>query len=115
MKPHPEIVPVFIATWIILGIAGVWFLIDRNVPRKKRLLPVFIIGTGAAFVIFVFLITGDVHVLAFVLPAAVLISILNLHMIKICSGCGRTIQSGIWFAKAEYCSKCGAKLDAKTH
>lgn len=86
--------------------------IDKNVPRKKRLLPVFIIGTGAAFVLFVFLMTGDLHVLAFVLPAVVLISLLNLRMIKVCSSCGRTIQSGIWFTKAEYCSKCGAKLES---
>jgi rRNA maturation endonuclease Nob1 len=85
--------------------------VDKNVPRKKRLLPVFIIGTGAAFVLFVFLMTGDLHVLAFVLPAAVLISILNLRMIRVCSGCGRTIQSGMWFTRAEFCSKCGAKLD----
>jgi hypothetical protein len=113
MKPHPEIVPWFIATWVVLGIAGIWFMvIDRNVPRKKRLLPVFIIGTGVAFVVFAFLITGDLHVLAFVLPAAALISFLNLRMMKVCSRCGRTIQSGMWFAKAEYCSKCGAKLES---
>jgi hypothetical protein len=113
MKPHPEIAPLFIVTWVVLGIAGIWFMfIDKNVPRKKRLLPIFIIGTGAAFVIFTFLLTGDLHVLAIVLPAAVLISFLNLRMIKICSNCGRTVQSGIWFTKAEYCSKCGAKLES---
>jgi hypothetical protein len=67
MKPHPEIAPLFIATWLVLGIAGIWLMfIDKNVPRKKRLLPVFIIGTGAAFVIFVFLMTADLRVLAFV-------------------------------------------------
>ena len=112
MTPHPEIMPLFIATWVVLGIAGIWLMfIDKNVPRKKQLLPVFIIGTGAAFVVFVFLITGDLHILAFVLPAAVLISFLNLRMIKVCSSCGRTIQSGMWFTKSEYCSKCGAKLE----
>lgn len=111
MKPRPDILPLFIMTWVVLGIAGIWLMfVDKNVPRKKRLLPIFIIGTGAAFVAFVFLITGDLHVLAVVLPAAVLISFLNLRMIKVCSSCGRTIQSGMWFTKAEYCSKCGAKL-----
>ena len=113
MTPHPEIAPLFIATWVVLGIAGIWLMfIDKNVARKKRLLPVFIIGSGAAFVFFVFLMTADLRVLAFVLPAAVLISFLNLRIIKICSRCGRTIQSGMWFAKAEYCSKCGAKLES---
>ena|SRR5215469_11930775 len=104
MTPHPEIAPLFTATWVVLGIAGIWLMfIDKNVPRKKRLLPVFIIGTGAAFVFFVFLMTGDLRLLAFVLPAAVLISFLNLRTIKVCSSCGRTIQSGMWFTKAEYC------------
>jgi hypothetical protein len=113
MKPHPEIAPLFIATWLILGITGMWLMfIDKNVPRKKRLLPVFIVGSGAAFVIFVFLITADLRVLAFILPATALLSVLNLRMIRICSSCGRTIQSGMWFTKAEYCSKCGARLDS---
>jgi hypothetical protein len=112
MKPHPEIAPLFIATWILLGIAGIWHMfIDRNVPRKKRLLPFFNIGSGALFVIFVFLMSGDLRVLAFMVPAVVLICFLNLRMIRVCSACGRTIQSGMWFTKAEYCSKCGARLD----
>jgi len=112
MTPHPEIMPFFIATWVVLAIAGVWLAFgDKNIPRRKRLLPVFIFGTGAAFVVFTFLITGDLHVLALVLPAAALISFLNLRMIKICSTCGRTIQTGLWFSKAQYCSKCGAKLE----
>lgn len=115
MTPHPGITPYFFATWVVLGTLSMWFLfVDRNVNRKKRLLPVFIIGTSTLFVVFVFLITGDLHILAFVLPAAVLIALMNLRMIKVCSTCGRTIQSGIMFAKAEYCSKCGAKLNPGT-
>jgi len=112
MTPHPEITPYFLATWVVPGTLGMWFFfVDRNVNRKKRLLPFFIIGTGALFVIFVFLITADLRVLAFVLPASILIAVMNLRMIKVCSSCGRTVQSGIMFAKAEYCSKCGAKLE----
>ncbi len=95
MRPHPEVVPLFIATWVALGIASLWFLyFDKNVVRKKRLLPISIIGSGALFVIFVFLISGDLRVMAFVVPAVVLISFLNLRMIKVCSSCGRTINSG---------------------
>jgi len=112
MRPHPDVVPLFIATWIALGIASLWFLyFDKNVVRKKRLLPIFIIGSGALFVIFVFSINGDLRVMAFVVPAVVLISFLNLRMIKVCSSCGRTINSGLCFLRAEYCSKCGAKLE----
>jgi len=112
MRPHPEIGPWFFATWIVLGIAGAWFVyFDRNVARKKRLLPVFIVGSGALFVIFAFLMSGSMRILAFMVPAVVLISFLNLRMIRVCSACGRTIQSGMWFTRAEYCSKCGARLE----
>jgi hypothetical protein len=112
MRPHPEITPWFFTTWIVLGIADLLFLyLDRNVARKKRLLPFFIIGSGALFIIFVFLISGNFGVLAFMLPAVVLISFLNLRMIRVCSACGRTIHSGMWFTRAEYCSKCGARLE----
>jgi hypothetical protein len=112
VAPHPEITPWFFGTWIVLGILGMWSsYFDKNVTRKKRLLPIFIIGSGALFVIFVFLISGDLRVLAFTLPAVALICVLNLRMIRVCSACGRTIQSGMWFTKAEYCSKCGARLD----
>jgi hypothetical protein len=85
--------------------------LDKDVARKKRLLPVFIIGSGALFVVFGFLISGSFSILAFMIPAVVLISLLNLCMIRICSACGRTIHSGMWFARAEYCSKCGARLE----
>jgi len=96
MRPHPEVAPLFIATWITLGIASVWFLyFDRNIARKKRLLPVFIIGSGALFAMFVFLISGDLRVMGMVVPAVVLISFLNLRIIRICSSCGRTINSGL--------------------
>jgi hypothetical protein len=112
MKPHPEITPWFIATWIVLGIVGLWSMyLDKDVARKKRLLPVFIIGSGALFVVFVFLISGSFGILAFMIPAVVLISFLNLRMIRICSACGRTIHSGMWFTRPEYCSKCGASLE----
>ncbi len=112
MKPHPEITPFFFGTWIALAIVGLWFMFfDRNVARKKKLLPVFIIGVGVLFVLFTFAMTGDLGAMAFVVPAVVLITVLNLRMTKVCTSCGRTVVSGIWFAKAEYCSKCGARLE----
>src|ERR1017187_4045819 len=94
MRPHPEITPWFFATWIVLAVFNLWSsFIDRNVTRKKRLLPVFIIGSGTLFVIFVFLITGDLRITAFAFVAVELITILNLHLIRICSACGRTVYN----------------------
>jgi hypothetical protein len=51
--------------------------------------------SGMLFVVFVFLISGSLGMLAFMIPGVVLISWLNLRMIRICSACGRTIHSGM--------------------
>ena len=112
MKPHPEISALFIGVWIALGVAGLWFTyLDKNISRKKRLLPVFIVGSGVIFALFVLWITGRLVTMILVVPAVVLITFLNLRQIKVCPTCGRTMHSGMWFTKAEYCSKCGGRLD----
>ena|SRR6266496_3773201 len=111
MKAHPELAPWFFGTWVVLGLCSVWlFFLNRNVAQKKRLLPIFIIGIGILFAGFVFLMTGDLTVMVFVVPAVALISFLNLRLIKVCENCGRTVYNNVWFSKMEYCSKCGAKL-----
>jgi len=112
MKPHPAPTALFIGAWIALCIVGWWVTyLDKNIPRKKRLIPIFIVGSGVIFAIFTLLITGDLHTMVLVIPAVALIIFLNLRQIKVCPTCGRTIHSGMWFSKAEYCSKCGGRLD----
>jgi hypothetical protein len=112
MKAHPEITPWFIGVWIAFGIVGLWVTyLDKNVIRKKRLLPVFIVGAGVVFVLFTLLMKGDFRAMVFVIPAVALITFLNLRQFKVCPTCGRTIHSGMWFAKARYCPKCGGRLD----
>jgi hypothetical protein len=112
MKPHPEITPWFIGVWIALSIVGLWITyLDKNVARKKRLLPVSIVVAGVIFVLFTFLMTGDLRMMGFVIPAVALITFLNLRQFRVCPTCGRTIHSGMWFARAQYCPKCGGRLD----
>jgi hypothetical protein len=114
MKSHSEVlVPVFVGVWIALGIAGLWFTYrDKNVARKKRMIPVFIVSSGVIFALFAFLTAGgDLRAMLLVVPAVVLITFLNLRQFKVCSACGRTIHSGMWFAKAEFCPQCGARLE----
>src|SRR5262245_43447384 len=91
--------------WILLSVGvGLFFQFNRNVQLKKRLLPVFIIGTGALFALFVLIDFGQPWILAFVIPGVSLISLLNLQIIKICDVCGRTVTTNVLFTKAEYCS-----------
>lgn len=112
MTPHPKIAPWFFPSWIVLGVVGTWVLyFDRNVERKKKFLPIYIIGAGALFIGFVFALSGDPNVLLFMVPAVVLICFLILRMIQICSACGRTITDGMMLTRADYCSKCGARLE----
>ncbi len=112
MQPHPEIAPWFIGTWIALGAVGLGSTyFDKNIARKKRLLPVFTIATGATFLLFTLFMMPSAKVMAFAVPAVVLITWLNLRMVRFCSACGRTIQSGMWLSRAAYCPKCGARLD----
>ena len=85
---------------------------DKKVAHKKRLLTVFTIGAGAGWIIFCFLISGgDRNVLALMVPAAGLVCFFSLRMMKVCPSCGRIVNSGMWYTKAEYCTKCGARLD----
>jgi|SRR5690242_1869232 hypothetical protein len=112
MRAHPEIVPWFFGVWVTLAVVGLWgTYLDKNVARKKRSIPTFIVAAGVLFLGFVLLITGDLRALVFALPAVALITFLNLRQFRVCSACGRTIHSGMWFAKAQYCPKCGARLE----
>jgi len=59
MKPHPEIAPWFFGVWIALAILGLWVTyLDKNVARKKRLLPLFIVIAGVIFAVFTLLMMG---------------------------------------------------------
>lgn len=112
-KAHPEVFPWFMGTWAVLGVISSWlFFLSKNISLKKRLLPIFNIGTGILFVGFVFLMTGQPRIMLFVIPAVIVISILNHRMIRVCDSCGRTVTNNVWFSKMEFCSKCGAKLQS---
>ena len=111
MSGHFELYPWFLGTWIILVIVGFClFYLCKNVARKKRLLPIFVVGTGILFATFVFVMTGPSNEMFVMIPVVALIIFLNLRMIKVCEACGRTVFTSDMFYKMEYCPKCGAKL-----
>jgi hypothetical protein len=111
MKAHPEMFPWFFGIWIALSLVGGWLMyFDEDIARKKRLLPVFTIGTGIIFLVFTFLMMPTMNVMALAVPSVALITWLNLRNIRVCSTCGKTIHTGVGFTKAEYCPKCGARL-----
>jgi hypothetical protein len=112
MKPHPEITPWFFGVWLALMIVGVWIThLDRNIARKKRLLPVPIVVAGVLFVLATFWMTGDWRAMGFVIPAAALVTVLIVRQFRVCAACGRIINSGMWIARTQSCPKCDGRLD----
>ena len=117
MRDHHEIVDWlgnFLLVLLGLAIASFWFTyLDKNVARKKRLIPILIVGIGVILASFMLLTTRELTLTdaLFILSIIALITLVNLRMIRVCSSCGRTIQSGIWFARADYCPRCGARLE----
>jgi hypothetical protein len=104
---------VFVGTWIALGFSSFcFFTFNRNVSLKKRILPLINYGSCLLFLAFGLLISRDALFLLFVTAAVVLIGFLNSRIINFCDACGRTLYKKVLFEKAEFCSKCGARLKA---
>jgi hypothetical protein len=52
----------FFGVWIALAIIGLWVPYgDKNVAREKRLLPIFIVGSGTIFGVFALIVIGDLR------------------------------------------------------
>ena len=100
-----------LGVWVLLGVASLlFFQFNKNARLKKRILPFFIVGAGILFILLFVPWTGRPMILLFVLPAVALMTYLNLKMIRLCDSCGSTVTSNVWFAKSNFCSKCGARL-----
>jgi hypothetical protein len=63
MKAPHEIARWFFGVWIALAIVGLWVPYgDKSVARGKRLLPIFIVGSGTIFGVFALI--GDLRAIA---------------------------------------------------
>ena len=110
MNPE-KIFPIFFGTWVVLGLVSFYiFFIGKNAELKRKLWPPFVIGTGVLFILFVYLMGFGGEAMYMMVPAVILITILNLRATKFCDSCGKTIINQNFFVKPEFCSKCGAKL-----
>jgi len=106
-----EIFPIFFGTWVVLGIVSfVIFFLGKDAQLKRKLWKPFVIGTGALFIGFVYLMGFGGEALYIMVPAVVLITFLNIRSTKFCDACGKTIINQNFLVKPDFCSKCGEKL-----
>lgn len=104
---------VLAGVWTALGLAGtVFFFHGKDVARKRKLWPLYLIVQSALF-LGIFWMIGFPDPAAYVaVPAVILITALNMRSIQFCDGCGKTLMSQGLLSKAEFCSKCGARLSS---
>ncbi|WP_108124649.1 hypothetical protein [Saccharospirillum mangrovi] len=103
--------PIFIGTWIVLGgISTAIFIVGKNAQLKRKFWPPFIIGTGLLLIGFVYAMGIAGQAFYMMVTAVALVTILNLRSMKFCDACGRAVMNQNLLVKAEYCSKCGEKL-----
>src|SRR5712692_8386308 len=99
---------VFFAAWIVLAISGVLFYyVYDNVEVKRKAHPWLMCFLAALFVFFVLWISEQTAVLVLVIPAAGLITFLNIRNTKFCRKCGAVLYNHNWFTQMNYCSRCG--------
>ena len=111
MFDEHEIFPIFMGTWVVLGIISFFvFFISKNAAQKRKLFRPFAIGVGVLFCVFVFLMDAHVQVFLFMVPAVTLITVINLRVTKFCDSCGRTIINNPPWSSPKYCSHCGSEL-----
>ena len=107
--PHGELVWIFAAFWIALGIASsAFFYLSKNASLKRQIYPPFIVGCGLLFALSAWLLTPNVP--WFILVMIIVITFLNLRSVKFCDACGKTIHSSNPFSQVKLCPKCGAPI-----
>jgi hypothetical protein len=110
VEPHSEYFPAFVATWLVLGLGGIlWVWRMKNPATKRRALRVFAVGTSLLFALFVWLITRDPRQMMFMAVPLLLITYINLRLVKVCDVCA-SINRPQGFAVPVHCYKCGATL-----
>lgn len=104
---------VFMVFWIVLGVTSfLFFQFNRNASLKRRIWSPFVIIIGIIFASFVWHMSGGSReVFLFMLPAILIISVLNIRLTRFCQSCGRTLQAQPFSSAGSYCKYCGAKLE----
>ena len=99
----------FIA-WAILSVMGtLYFSWDRDARRKRRLWPVFIIASAAAFLVLCVRSGAGTAAILLLVPSLALIAAGNIYKVRFCGNCGATAGLATrGFRRPTECPRCGA-------
>jgi len=103
----------FVIFWVILGLSSfLFFHFSRNTALKRKLFPVFTILMGVIFGVFIYCTTARVEprILYFMVPAIVLLSVVNIRKTRFCDSCGKTLYQQPIFGPTQLCRHCGGKI-----
>ena len=110
MENSKEIFGIFFGTWVVLGIVSwVFFTFYKNISVKRKILPPWLIFIGVLFIFFIYLMGAPVQAYWIVVPAIIVITALNMYVIRFCDSCGKVFNK-FPFQGIKYCAKCGAEL-----
>jgi len=110
MNPD-KVFPIFMGTWIVLGIISfIIFFFGKDAVLKRKLWTPFVILASVLFIGFAMLMGFHGQEMFFMIPFVILITYLNIKCTKFCDSCGKTIINQNFFVKPEFCTKCGSKL-----
>lgn len=102
--------PVFFFVWAALAVGGfLFFTLNKDVARKRRLFPRLVIGAGVLFALVIAFMAPWPAALLFI-PFIGVISWLNIRMTRFCGGCGKILINHQWWSRMNFCPYCGAKL-----
>lgn len=100
----------FAVVWLALGIGSTLYIRSRpTTAEKRRAHRIVAVGAGVAFGAFVTWFSPASAVL--MLPALVLITVLNLCNTRFCDRCGKMVHVRP-FERMDFCPRCGAPLPA---
>ena len=116
MKPDPiaPYFPVFMVSWIALGI-GYWLWIYTRPSADQKRLWHRCVAIGAtvifgAFITFTLLLWRQPFALLIFIPALVVITWLNLRFTDFCESCNRMVYNQFWWRRVRFCPHCGVSL-----
>jgi hypothetical protein len=108
-------IPVLVVLIVSLGIAGWWaqrlMASNRSAAAKKRLVPATMFLSGSLFVATV-AVMGAPLWLVFVIAVIVLVTgVIHNRTARFCNACGLSSFNDSRLNGAEFCPRCGAKLE----